>query len=576
MDQYKILIVGSGGIGCELLKNVVLSDFKFIHIVDLDTIELSNLNRQFLFRKHHIGRSKALMAKEAALKIARENGQAEPLIEAHFANIMDTKLFPLTYFKGFDLILNALDNVAARRHVNNMCLAVKVPLIESGTAGYFGQACIIWPGRTECFDCIPKETPKTFPVCTIRSTPSALIHCIVWAKDFLLERLFGQSTDSNSVLENATESPAELAETWMQEEQAFQRLIAIKDESFDAFYHAMFDKVFNADICNILSIEELWKSRAKPAPLCFRKAPKFDADTVEDHELWTLDQWLSVFNDSCQRLAARKGAEIVFDKDDLDTLNFVSAAASIRAHIFAIPMESRFDIKAKAGNIIPAIATTNAVAAGIMLVHAYNVLANVAEAQCNAYIAYGSRDKVFNREELCPPNPSCKSCSVDRAILDCNLDSTLISFILETLLPNRLEMLRKTFADEILSQFQDEDVMITEGSRLLFDGFDDDGHVRSRPLSAFGVRDSQFLMITVTGYRPLLLGVVHNPSLTVPCISWDLKRPLDSAGAENDDAPCGDTQPDARDSESELVMIDTEVEIVNETVKRARLDPDNK
>lgn len=54
-------MVGAGGIGCELLKNIVLSGFAEIHIVDLDTIDLSNLNRQFLFRQEHIKKSKALV-----------------------------------------------------------------------------------------------------------------------------------------------------------------------------------------------------------------------------------------------------------------------------------------------------------------------------------------------------------------------------------------------------------------------------------------------------------------------------------------------------------------------------------
>jgi molybdopterin/thiamine biosynthesis adenylyltransferase len=54
-------MVGAGGIGCELLKNLVLSGFGDIHIVDLDTIDLSNLNRQFLFRHEHINKSKALV-----------------------------------------------------------------------------------------------------------------------------------------------------------------------------------------------------------------------------------------------------------------------------------------------------------------------------------------------------------------------------------------------------------------------------------------------------------------------------------------------------------------------------------
>ena len=54
ITSCKILLVGAGGIGCELLKNLALAGFTHVEVIDLDTIDVSNLNRQFLFRRHHV------------------------------------------------------------------------------------------------------------------------------------------------------------------------------------------------------------------------------------------------------------------------------------------------------------------------------------------------------------------------------------------------------------------------------------------------------------------------------------------------------------------------------------------
>jgi hypothetical protein len=76
------------------------------------------------------------VAREAVLKF-------RPGVEivAHHANVKNQE-FDIDFFKQFSVVLNGLDNLEARRHVNRMCLAAGVPLVESGTTGYLGQVCM--------------------------------------------------------------------------------------------------------------------------------------------------------------------------------------------------------------------------------------------------------------------------------------------------------------------------------------------------------------------------------------------------------------------------------------------------
>lgn len=311
-------------------------------------------------------------------------------IEAYFANIKDAQ-FDVEWFRSFKLVFNALDNLEARRHVNRMCLAANVPLIESGTTGFNGQVQVIKKGVTACYDCTAKDVPKSFPVCTIRSTPSQPIHCIVWAKSYLLNEIFGVSEDEAAFDHSEDADNAKEIEELKKEAEALKKIR--ESVGTDGFPGMLFDKVFNADIKRLCSMEEMWKSREKPTPLDYEvlkpTLPKIDEAFLEDGQnKWSLEENIAVLESSLDRLSKRvaemkkeqeKSASsiaptITFDKDDPDTLDFVAAAANIRAHIFGIDLKTRFDIKQMAGNIIPAIATTNAIVAGLCVLESFKVL----------------------------------------------------------------------------------------------------------------------------------------------------------------------------------------------------------
>lgn len=162
----------------------------------------------------------------------------------------------------------------------------------------------------------------------------------------------------------------------------------------DAFAQMLFDKVFDADIERLRSVEDMWKSRRRPSPLKYEELLSQAGDAVAEKDqilsngqkVWSLQESLVVFRDSLDRLSKRmlqlkeakepSGPEpiITFDKDDEDTLDFVASSANIRSTIFGIDRKSRFDIKQMAGNIIPAIATTNAVVAGLCVLESLKVL----------------------------------------------------------------------------------------------------------------------------------------------------------------------------------------------------------
>ncbi|EDN08426.1 conserved hypothetical protein [Histoplasma mississippiense (nom. inval.)] len=408
--KSRVFLVGAGGIGCELLKNLVLTGFGEIHIVDLDTIDLSNLNRQFLFRQEHIKKPKALLtfyflaiqvAKEVASKFRRDVS-----LHAYHANIKDPQ-FNVEFFESFDIVFNALDNLDARRHVNRMCLAANVPLIESGTTGFNGQVQVIKKGRTECYDCNAKQVPKSFP--------------------------FGQ---------RAIYYPEEIQNL----QREAQALLSIRQSmGSDGFAEKVFTKVFNEDVDRLRKMEDMWKTRKPPQPLSFdplqQEATAVDSTiSSDDQKIWSLVENFAVFKDSLGRLSRRlqeleaavtDGYKpvIAFDKDDVDTLDFVTASANLRSYIFGIEMKSKFEIKP--------IATTNAMTAAICVFQAFKVLKD----------EYGKAKMVFlersgvraiNTANLSSPNPQCPVCSVAQGRVSIDLERATLDDLVQDVLRGQL------------------------------------------------------------------------------------------------------------------------------------------
>ncbi|XP_071174369.1 SUMO-activating enzyme subunit 2-like isoform X1 [Mytilus edulis] len=421
VKQSKILVVGAGGIGCELLKNLVLTGFNDITVIDLDTIDVSNLNRQFLFRKEHVGKSKAKVAMESTLKF-----NPNVKIQAFHDSIMSTE-YGLNFFKQFSAVMNALDNRAARNHVNRMCLSADVPLIESGTAGYLGQVQVIKKGLTECYECQPKPTQKTFPGCTIRNTPSEPVHCVVWAKH-LFNQLFGEDDPDQDVSPD-TEDPelaGDAGKSAMEKEASETAVGGIERKSTRTWAtgtaynpHKLFNKFFKDDIKYLLSMENLWKKRRPPTPLEYSDLPKdTKSETgMRDQRVWSIQECSDVFSTCLSKLRDQVHQQgdgvLVWDKDDEIAMDFVTSTANIRAYIFGIALKSRFDIKSTAGNIIPAIATTNAIIAALIVMEGIKVLHGDFDKCKQIYLnrQANPRKKLLVPCALDKPNPKCYVCS---------------------------------------------------------------------------------------------------------------------------------------------------------------------
>jgi len=160
LSECKVLIVGTGGLGCPAAFALSLAGIGTIGLVDYDTVEISNLNRQILHSISRIGMPKVKSAEIFLRKI-------NPYINIVTYNTRLNKDNAMEILNSFDIIVSAFDNLSARYLLNDACFFLRKPMVEAGVLRFNGLSTTIIPGEGHCYRCIFPEGPQvgSIPSC---------------------------------------------------------------------------------------------------------------------------------------------------------------------------------------------------------------------------------------------------------------------------------------------------------------------------------------------------------------------------------------------------------------------------
>ena len=146
LARTRVLVIGAGALGNEVIKNLAMLGVGHMVVVDMDCVEMSNLSRSILFRETDEGRPKADCVAEVARHIYR-GLQIKPLVGNVLADV------GLGYFRWADVVIGALDNREARVFVNSACARLGKPWFDGGIEVLHGIVRGFAPPRTACYEC---------------------------------------------------------------------------------------------------------------------------------------------------------------------------------------------------------------------------------------------------------------------------------------------------------------------------------------------------------------------------------------------------------------------------------------
>nr|MDO8135711.1 ThiF family adenylyltransferase [Candidatus Njordarchaeum guaymaensis] len=147
LTSSKVLVAGVGALGSVIATNLVVLGIGEMVLVDFDTIEKSNLNRQFLFREQDVGKPKVDVA-------GKYLSELNPDVKIRVYND-DIRAVPREVYSSCNVIVDSLDTFEDRRWLNSICVDTKKPLVHGGMYGWFGNVQVVIPFKTPCLECQP-------------------------------------------------------------------------------------------------------------------------------------------------------------------------------------------------------------------------------------------------------------------------------------------------------------------------------------------------------------------------------------------------------------------------------------
>jgi adenylyltransferase/sulfurtransferase len=171
LSKASVIVIGAGGLGSPVLTYLAAAGIGHLALVDSDTVELSNLNRQFLHNTSDIGKPKSDSAREKLCSLNNKieiNVYQEHLTEQNAKNILS----------GYDIVLGAVDSFKTRYVINKTCASLQIPYIDGGVNGFSG--CVIFsdPPHTPCLNCIFPESKEKKKVTGVIGTTAGVIGTI--------------------------------------------------------------------------------------------------------------------------------------------------------------------------------------------------------------------------------------------------------------------------------------------------------------------------------------------------------------------------------------------------------------